>query len=541
MKIADDSPPIASPPSIGRIPISAAWRLTCPLNTETTLLTGTSRESTVYPGFTPTLYRGRRLVDDNKHLWITPGGQIFFKLGIPKHLRHHFRTERGTVKDRIVESTGTDSPTAARLFRDKRLGYWRAMFEHLARGGQLGDPLPMRFVPFAEAMGIQAAAPEQRTQPDEGDLLLFELDRLLERANGRLPPQVQALGRELARAIAAARYGFEAPGVPAPTPPSSGETFAQALAAYLTWLKDERQARTTTVADFQRLGQKFLDHAGDLPLSAITYDVAKAFVDRIAADSGNGARANAARSLCYSTIKYAKERTQFTGDNPFEIRNRKHVVRSHAKFTGDDLRAIFGSAKFTRRQTKPKQYDSASALPWVAAIALYTGMRAEEICQLRPGDLRQENGIWLLEVTPDAAAAGELKTDSSKRKVPVHSALKALGLLNYRRALPKNAERLFPNLPARKSKGGKFAPAVGDAFADWRKSVGVHRPPEKLDLHSFRHTFSKQLETIGVSPNDAARLLGHEVEGLSFGRYSAPELKRLAKVIEQIKYDGLRL
>jgi len=173
-------------------------------------------------------------------------------------------------------------------------------------------------------------------------------------------------------------------------------------------------------------------------------------------------------------------------------------------------------------------------LPWVAAISLYTGARGEEIVQLRRDDLRQENGVWLFDITH---AAGRLKTDSSERKVPVHSALQALGLLDYHRALPKNAERLFPNLPAGKNKDGKFWPAVGKAFGRWRKTAGVHRPPEKLDFHSFRHTFSKQLETIGVPQNDAARLTGHEVEGITFGRYSAPELKRLKKVIERVRFE----
>jgi integrase len=486
-------------------------------------------------------------VEDLKHLWITAGGMIFFKLNIPKHLRHHFRTDKGTVRDRIVESTGTDSKTQARVFRDKRLGYWRAMFEHLGNGGQLGDPLPMKLVPFAEgmeALGVRAAAPEQRTQAAEPDFL-FELDRLLARSDGKLPPQVQALAQGLARAVAAARYGLSPEA--APPPPSaastSGETwtFALALADYLDWLKESGK-REATIADFRSRAQKFVKHVGDLPLNAITYELAKGFEEHVAKSTGNGNAANAVRSLCHTVFEHARERRKFDGkaQNPFKFRGRHHVRRSHAKFTDADLRALFGSPKFTEREIKPKRYDVSTATPWVAAIGLYTGARGEEIVQLRRGDLRQENGIWLFEITPTANAGGKLKTGSSGRKVPVHSALIKLGLLDYHKALPKSAERLFPNLPADK-KDGMFWGAVGDSFERWRKKVGVHHPPEKLDFHSFRHTFSKQLETIGVPQNDAARLTGHEVKGITFGRYSAPELKRLAMVIEQIKYDGLRL
>jgi integrase len=477
-------------------------------------------------------------MEDLKHLWVTGGdhGMIFFKLNIPVDLRHHFRTKDGKAKDRIVESTGTDSRTQAREFRDKRLGYWRAKFEHLRRGGQLDDPLPMQLVPFAQAMearGVRAAAPEKRAEPD----FLFELDRLLARSGGKLPPQAQALAQELARTVAAVRYGGEAaPPAPAPTPAPGGETFSQALDAYLNWLKDERKAPESTINDFRTRGKKFLDHAGDLPIAAITYDVAKDFADHVAKNTVNGNASNKAKSICYSVIEHARERRKFDwkAQNPFKFRGRKHVVHSHDKFTAEDLQALFRSETFVKREIKPKKYNVRSALPWVAAIALYTGARAEEIVQLRRNDLRQENGIWLFDITPEASARNELKTESSKRKVPVHEALKKLGLLDYHKALPKGAERLFPNL--KPGRDGKFWKPVGKVFARWRVAVGVHQPDKKLDFHSFRHTFTKKLEDIGVAENDADKLTGHGHEGISFGLYSAPEVKRLKKVINRVKF-----
>jgi integrase len=483
-------------------------------------------------------------MEDLKHLWITGGdhGMIFFKLNIPKDLRHHFRTKDGKTKDRIVESTGTDSRTQARVFRDKRLGYWRAKFEHLRKGGQLSDMLPNEI-----AAEVQDAYADQRAiLQAEGREVLATLDRTwLEQ-----PDKLGEVGRLVVRAMLAAEHGLPVPEVPgataptpAPTAPTTaptggGETFSQALAAYLAWLKDERQSREATVKDFRTRGQKFINHAGDLPLAAITYDVAKDFADHVAKDNGNGNAANKARSLCYSVIEHARERRRFdfTAQNPFKFRGRKHVVHPHDKFTADDLRAFFRSPMFTKREIKPKKYNVRSALPWVAAIGLYTGARAEEIVQLRRGDLRQENGIWLFDITPVANAAGKLKNENSKRKVPVHDALIKLGLLDYHKALPNDAERLFPNLPVSK-KDGKFWPTVGKAFARWRKAVGVDRPPEKLDFHSFRHTYTKALEDADVAKHDADRLTGHEVEGITYGLHSAPELKRLVNVIKRVRFE----
>jgi integrase len=474
-------------------------------------------------------------MEDLKHLWITTGGMIFFKLNIPKHLRHHFRTNDGKIKDRIVESTGTDSKTQARLFRDKRLGYWRAKFEHLGKGGTLTDMLPDEIAEHVR----DAYADTRASLQAQGVEVLATLDRLFART-----PQEDVLGRQLVRAMMAAEHGLPAPDVPGATitliPAAGngngdGETFAQALDAYLSFLEHEQKKPGGTIRDFRRRAQRFIDHAGDLPLSAIDYDIAKAFEQHVA-QTGNANQANDARSLCHTVIEHARERRKFEGEkqNPFKFRGRKHVEQSHAKFTRDDLHKLFGSPTFTKRQIAPKRYDVGTALPWTAAIGLYTGARGAEIAQLRPGDLRREHGVWFFDFTP---AAGRLKTESSARKTPVHSALIDLGLLDYHKALPKDAERLFPNLPAAKSKDGKFWSAVGKAFARWRKAAGVHRPPEKLDFHSFRHTFTKALEDVGVSKNDADRLTGHEVDGITFGRYSAPELKRLKKVIERVKFE----
>jgi integrase len=58
----------------------------------------------------------------------------------------------------------------------------------------------------------------------------------------------------------------------------------------------------------------------------------------------------------------------------------------------------------------------------------------------------------------------------------------------------------------------------------------------------LRHTVAGLLDAAGVRQTDAARILGHAVEGESFGTYSdGPGLKVLAGVIEAIRYSGLKL
>jgi len=46
----------------------------------------------------------------------------------------------------------------------------------------------------------------------------------------------------------------------------------------------------------------------------------------------------------------------------------------------------------------------------------------------------------------------------------------------------------------------------------------------------------------GVRESDSARVLGHTIEGETYGTYSSgPGLKRLAVVVEAIEYPGLKL
>jgi len=59
-----------------------------------------------------------------------------------------------------------------------------------------------------------------------------------------------------------------------------------------------------------------------------------------------------------------------------------------------------------------------------------------------------------------------------------------------------------------------------------------------LCFHSFRHTVAGKLEQASVSQTDAARVLGHAIAGMSYGVYSSgPGLKRLAAIVEEIRYD----
>ena len=90
------------------------------------------------------------------------------------------------------------------------------------------------------------------------------------------------------------------------------------------------------------------------------------------------------------------------------------------------------------------------------------------------------------------------------------------------------------------NKGGKLGGGLGDAFEAWRKNVGIVR--KGVAFHSFRHGVAEALDRAAVAETDAARILGHDIPGMSFGTYSSgPGLRRLRDEVEKIKFPGLRL
>jgi integrase len=267
--------------------------------------------------------------------------------------------------------------------------------------------------------------------------------------------------------------------------------------------------------------------------------IAADFLSKI---GGGTARSNRTINKYATTLagvfKSAKHRGRFVGENPFDDQKRKAGGESYVAFEIPELQRLFDSFQF---ETKPKKYSPATALSWVSLIATYTGMRLEEICQLRVTDIREvvANGATVTVIDIHNGKNNALKNESSVRLVPIHSELVRCGLLCYRDALPQDGP-LFPGMERRASKGGKIGARVGELFGKSLKALGLKR--KGLCFHSFRHTVSGRLDAAGVPQTDAARVLGHTIPGMTYGTYSTgPGLKRLAAVVEEISYVGLNI
>jgi integrase len=124
--------------------------------------------------------------------------------------------------------------------------------------------------------------------------------------------------------------------------------------------------------------------------------------------------------------------------NPAEQRN---------PYSKDQLTAIFRSPLYTGHSADARHKPGPEVMQdgkfWVPLIALYSGMRTGEIVQLLAADLKQDQHAWLFDVSKGEGKS--LKTESSKRRVPIDPKLISLGLLKLRAALRAAEQQEYVN------------------------------------------------------------------------------------------------
>src|SRR5262245_58134296 len=191
----------------------------------------------------------------------------------------------------------------------------------------------------------------------------------------------------------------------------------------------------------------------------------------------------------------------------------------------------------TEQRIRPIKYTFENAMAWVPLIGLFSGMRSNEICQMRAGDVRRERGIWIFNVSADGAGQS-LKSEVAMRKVPVHSELIRFGFLDYVKALPRDGQ-LFPALKPG-GPDGKYNHYFAKRFTVYRRRCGVTAP--RTSFHSFRKNVAQALKDSRATPAEIAELIGHE-QGFTLSVYAPMQLplQALKELIERVKYPGLRL
>ena len=172
---------------------------------------------------------------------------------------------------------------------------------------------------------------------------------------------------------------------------------------------------------------------------------------------------------------------------------------------------------FKHQIENPIGFVSKDEHKWVTLIAMFTGARLNEVAQLGVADMSLHQGVWCLSFTTDGDDNKSLKTEASKRFVPVHDRLLDSGLKSFfeeARALGRS--RLFPSLSYDKQNG--YGRNVGRWFNEsFLVNLGMKKTT--LSFHCLRHTMNTQIGQKDVPEHLHKTILGHTQSGMSYDTY----------------------
>lgn len=138
---------------------------------------------------------------------------------------------------------------------------------------------------------------------------------------------------------------------------------------------------------------------------------------------------------------------------------------------------------------------------WVPLLCAFTGARVTEITQLRTQDIREEDGRWVLRITPEA---GSVKS-SDYRDVPLHLQVVELGFITFIQSADDGP--LF-HRGATPDKYLANARVTSGRLSSWLQDQGLI--PEGIQpSHAWRHRFKTQGRELGMSDRVLDAIQGH--------------------------------
>lgn len=221
-----------------------------------------------------------------------------------------------------------------------------------------------------------------------------------------------------------------------------------------------------------------------------------------------------------SLWEWARDRDYCEGRNPFAGFHRKvsegRNKRGYLPWTDEELAVLWSKP--------PKRVD----VQEVMAVAMFTGMRLDEIASLTWGQVREDDGVPYFDVR-------DAKTRAGNRHVPVHPALSWL----LERKRQDEGQRVWPTFNL-EGPGKKPGADAGREFS--RVKIALGFDDRRKVFHSFRKNVTRQMERAGVRDTEWAEIVGHE-KGMTYGVYNPDglDLKRKAEIIAVIRYPGLTL
>ncbi|GAA0783157.1 MULTISPECIES: site-specific integrase [Pseudomonadati] len=228
---------------------------------------------------------------------------------------------------------------------------------------------------------------------------------------------------------------------------------------------------------------------------------------------------------------------RYTSANPFdEVKlskpsNQAGHDLARQRWQPSQIKQVFCSSEFI---------DKSQDFKWITLLMLYSGLRPAEACQLHSDNISVKDGIAVMTITNEGAGQ-QLKTEQSKRIVPIHQQLIELGFMDFveTRTKQQTSNRTSKSQPIftyKPNKEGIWSHTFCREFGkllDQLHFIAGKRPT----AYSFRHTFIDELKQLQVEESLVAQIVGHAYHNITFGRYGKKfEIKTLKPVVDKVSF-----
>ena len=298
----------------------------------------------------------------------------------------------------------------------------------------------------------------------------------------------------------------------------------------------------------------YRDAGADLPLGMPRADQAMPFPERVAKYRDTVGRKVSPTTVkkrigAIQTLLSFAERERWIDGNVgarVTVDGAGKSKTSRRTFRQDELQALFASDLFLHPENLVYRRTAISdlALYWLFLLGLTSGARIEEIGQAHLSDVRTDAGIHYIDIT-DYVDEGDrekerseksVKTDGSRRIIPLHDRVLEAGLLRYVEALrDRGQHRLFPDLKANSfDKVTKEASRRANRYID-----KVLSTDKRIVFHSFRHTFKDQGREAEIQERILDQLCGHSPTSVGGNYGQGVGIASLKRNLDRMTFEAV--
>jgi integrase len=367
------------------------------------------------------------------------------------------------------------------------------------------------------------------------------------KSRGDVPPKVDGVATNRARSVLLSKEGSELKGFGAHVSRIRRPGNARLSEVIAEYCEQKQKAGRWTLKTSLMQAYRFaamVELIGDRPIRDLTKDDARVLlwklhcvpsripsrypgltvVQAIEAADKNGDLRRLAPASINIWVNEIRSLFKWAIGQEYIERSPMAILRGVAE--ANEQRRAFTNAELVSFFEVLAESPTDIAMQWVPRLMLYAGLRTEEAAGLRGCDIREESGVWVVDVRQHRDR--RLKTAAATRIVPVHESI-----------LPQLLARACTVMPRanlwglEKDSTNIFSNALSKRLSHRLRVAVANR--DRLVMHSLRLTFSTRLMEAGVQEHVISKLLGNKIYASTLSGFEAkPDLARLKHAVARL-------